>query len=159
MQRETDTRETVEHGTVRLMPLLAGGWKVTADVPGKLQLTVELSARDCRPLNPLRKTLWLAQLLGGTYSQTNGRLISYSDPDRRCCLGVAVDLCPTLVDHVTHGEHYLRREGERRGSTGLLTPGLREWLGVADKAQNALANLNDRGVSFEDIAFVIDTIL
>jgi hypothetical protein len=138
-------------------------WEIRTGGDSRITHTT-IKGDDLPPMHPVRKALWLAQLLSGAYWQATGILVTPYNSTMRCCLGVAVDLCPTVIENQVslHGRVrgvFLRMEGERRGEKGYLTVGLREWLGITQKFQDLLAALNDAKVPFEDIAFVIDLLV
>jgi hypothetical protein len=107
-------------------------------------------------MNPDRRDQWIAALLSGDYQQGKAYL---HRGDKWCCLGVLSDLAvgagvippPTEDDGIyTYGANC---------DTDLLPSEVSEWAQV-DKAGNygatgCLANDNDRGATFEEIAELI----
>ena len=115
--------------------------------------------------------LWVEELRSGRYRQGTGRL---RDTDNKfCCLGVACDL-------------FFRTTGKGRwvpqletssftfmvddnGSDVALPKGVRDWLGLASASggmkqrihngvtRQSLTNINDDGVSFDEIANIIES--
>lgn len=112
-----------------------------------------------RKINKEEKKL-VATLRSGKYRQAKEAL---RDGNRFCCLGVACDISKIKE---WHGEYYM-------GESRVLPDKVKVWLGWSrdsgslnkDRAVvlfpnrtyiNDLANLNDRGVSFNKIARVIE---
>lgn len=127
-------------------------------------------------MNEERKKEWVEALRSGEYEQTRNWLRT---TDGHCCLGVACDLAvahavipaPKLED----GHHY-----EYGSSAGALPDNVREWLAVSDSTVEidfgqgefinptryptrhtnlkgvTLAGLNDTGLTFDQIADVIE---
>lgn len=119
-------------------------------------------------MNPAVKALWISELRSGNWKQTNGAL---SRIDRFCCLGVLCELAyreGVAVDrYVNEPLQYISYDDE----TGTLPPSVRDWAGLsdivgghnpmteergADGDNLSLAQLNDRGASFEQIASFIE---
>jgi hypothetical protein len=117
-------------------------------------------------MNPTVKSKWLEALRSGEYSQTKHVL---KDDDGFCCLGV---LCE--VYDKEHGQNNWIAE-ERvdaprykhlDGSYALLPDVVMQWAdlnSISPKVSfdtlyndTALANLNDRGYKFEQIADIIE---
>lgn len=98
------------------------------------------------------KAKWLKALRGGRYRQTRDHLKADGG---YCCLGVLAniqgakwkweesedDLCPTIA-------------GQRAFNGGLLFP--RHAGGLRKDTMNKLANMNDDGKSFKEIADYIE---
>jgi hypothetical protein len=149
---------TLDDGEYIIRRTLAGGGYGARETIKVKQIT---------PMPPVRKLLWLAQLLSGGYRQAQRTLISPASNERRCCLGVLADLCPRVV-YGTPKPSYpwtmprdgatLKLAGERKGNTSMLTTGLKRWAGLTEGMQQLGAGLNDSGYTFRQIAFVIATL-
>ncbi len=90
---------------------------------------------------------------GLKYRQTSGAL---RKDENFCCLGVASDLCRRETGE-GEWDNYNRFDGEKF----TLTPGVRKWLGTdchnpSPPGRDVLANLNDNGLSFDEIADIIE---
>ena len=112
---------------------------------------------------------WLKDLRSGKYDQAQRTL---RNQDGFCCLGVACDTYRKrvggewieLLDGT--GEYHFRPKGVTRehASGGYLPEPVRAWLGLdspegsfyESNAPLNLANLNDDGTSFEEIADLIE---
>ena len=108
-------------------------------------------------MNPQIKQKWVDALRSGEYQQTQRRL---HDENGFCCLGVLCDLYGkennvewqhNEVDDYFYGNH------------GFILPSsVVEWSGIADSNPlvnggiNTLSELNDRGFTFNEIAYVIE---
>jgi hypothetical protein len=135
-------------------------------------------------MNKKVKSLWLRRLRSGRYKQGFGYLC-LTDPDPKrpdafCCLGV---LCDIAVEKgvIDPPEITFDKDGEPEtvyydGDNTLLPPSVTEWAGVADACPRIylddadikkyrtghrpdLAQLNDDGLSFEQIADIIEKYL
>ena len=96
---------------------------------------------DERRLDPEIKANWLAALRGGNYCQTTGQL-RREDEDgvSHCCLGVLGEVCGIPF---VPGNGYLWEDGEQ----GQL---------LDFEEQDKLADMNDGGKSFTEIADYIE---
>lgn len=97
--------------------------------------------------------IWLDALRSGKYNQGNTYLCI---DDEYCCLGVAAEI---------FGEGHLIEEGYRTSFDGhtSLAPeyvvqvlNLKDDVGSRDDDQNALAWLNDKGLTFAQIADIFE---
>lgn len=129
-------------------------------------------------MNPDIKAEWIAALRDPEAKQTTGVLNRIAEgvedfergrPVGNCCLGV---LCEIAVKHgvTERGEPDEGRGvvGYRDGDyfeTGVLPTAVRNWSGLtdfnpdvltSDGSMSTLATLNDRGMSFADLADLID---
>ena len=113
------------------------------------------------------KAEWVRRLRSGDYEQGRGFLRSKGldgTPDRYCCLGVLCEMAEGvgLVERFDSGGEYYDYGSERQ-TCGLPRP-VREWSGVEtplgdflnDGQSVRLSSLNDSGLSFEEIAEVIE---
>jgi hypothetical protein len=120
------------------------------------------------PMNPERKALWLEALRSGEYTQGKSQLKREVAPDaaNHCCLGVACELYKRETGEgawVRSGEE-LEFEISRDDYSWSSLPGaVAEWFGLdrdpyvyEGLKRISLANLNDEGKSFEEIADVIE---
>ena len=114
------------------------------------------------------RQLWVQELRSGNWRQTTGAL---RKTDSYCCLGVA---CALYADAEGEGEWTPINPGweeyEFMGRDGVLPERVRMWLGVVsphgdlkepveigkDTAHYSLAELNDDGYTFEEIADKIE---
>lgn len=106
--------------------------------------------------------LWVERLRSGDYKQARGAL---RENGAYCCLGVACDLYKEVVGK---GEWYAQEDGRDDfvvygdGGDGTLPPEVCEWLGLRhdDGAYSSetlsLAELNDQGSLFDEIADLIE---
>jgi hypothetical protein len=93
-------------------------------------------------IDPVVKARWTAALRSGNYSQGHGRLVNHLG--RFCCLGVACHLAGLLKDvqdPYTAWGH---------GVVGGAIPGLDK------QTAETLAEMNDEGADFDQIAAWID---
>ena len=124
-------------------------------------------------MNPEVKVKWLEALRSGEYSQTKGELRSLCDGF--CCLGVLSDLYRKEFggswESYRHGEFcysMVDQSGSDAATVDLL-PCIRDWAdlegrnpvvhiakGECDFVPITLAELNDEGMSFNEIADIID---
>lgn len=118
------------------------------------------------PMNPDVKQAWLEALRGDTYQQTVAKLRSFDrnyQVEGFCCLGVLCDL------HAKAGLGAWEFDAERVKSTyekhgDTLPSVVMLWAGltepnphvIAEGYQRTLASLNDAGVSFAEIADLIE---
>lgn len=104
-------------------------------------------------MNPEIKTKWIAALRSGEFKQGQGKLRT---GDTFCCLGVLCELYRrTTGDGVWTGSHFLM-------ASDVLPSSVRNWAGLThsnpvifDDA-TSLAEKNDAGVSFSEIADIIN---
>jgi hypothetical protein len=117
------------------------------------------------------RKLWVEALRSGKYQQ--GRTVMFHDERRTmCCLGVACDASglgtwePNRAVS-THGLQYVTavmnpRDKANGDNIYGLSSDVTEWLGLADTVGShgtaqSLANLNDVGVPFTEIADIIES--
>lgn len=126
---------------------------------------------NAKIMRPEIKAKWLDALRSGKYAQTNGAL---KKGDSYCCLGV---LCDVYAKTRRNGSHFekdvnagwLFGRGEREKfvtrdgceSHLYLPEPVAKWAGIpphttTDSEQDDLANMNDEGKSFEEIADYIE---
>lgn len=102
------------------------------------------------PMDKKLKTKWVKSLRSGKYKQ--GKLLLRSTDDKFCCLGV---LC-TVLDKTK----WLRSSDgpvyEYMGWTSVLKEKLRKKIGLSEKIQDALIEMNDSGKRFSTIANFIE---
>jgi hypothetical protein len=123
-------------------------------------------------MNPKVKTKWLEALRGGEYKQARHRL--RSPYDGFCCLGVLCDIYTKEVggsweySECEDGCGHTLEVGDESATTDLPYCVV-EWAGLEDSSPQVrvavgcsyfepatLAELNDEGRSFKEIADVID---
>ena len=114
------------------------------------------------------RRLWVEALESGDYKQTTGRL---HDDDGYCCLGVACEISGLVTwDQPAEARHYNAIYDPETGdfSTVALPLRVAKWLGLSgldgdfhsdthSYILESLANINDGGASFADIAALIRT--
>jgi len=108
-------------------------------------------------MNPQIKQKWLNALRSGEYQQTQRHLRT---EDGFCCLGVLCDLYvkENNVEWEIDEDDIYRYEKHFT----LLPPSVVGWAGVEDSNPyvnggiGTLSGLNDRGSTFEQIAYVIE---
>lgn len=121
------------------------------------------------------KNKWTTTLRSNKYPQGNGSLADI-ESDAHCCLGVFCEIAPG-VEKDEHSEHrdfifkykdsvdlfYLPKALADEYFEGLTNPSIELWgdLKFADKGSQSttLAQLNDNGFTFKQIADVIDYFL
>ena len=105
------------------------------------------------------RSKWVAALRSGTYAQTRRALRT---SEGWCCLGVACDVLgdgqweqPTPNRRDVFPLEWQYRSGGR--AYGMhLPPAVRNLVGLDGDTQRKLITANDRGVTFTDIADLID---
>jgi hypothetical protein len=114
-------------------------------------------------MNPEIRAQWCAALRSGEYPQGRGGLHTVDEDDREgyCCLGVLCDLAVAagVISPPHRGPLWTFD-----GSPDYLPKRVEEWAGLQscnpavshDGHLDRLANLNDDGVSFAEIADLID---
>ena len=92
---------------------------------------------------------WVTALESGEYKQGRDRL---RDGDDFCCLGVACDLSGlgewTLNLNLTH----MFADGRQQAERDYLLLSVRAWLSITREEEAALADMNDDGKTFAEIA-------
>lgn len=119
----------------------------------KLQMT--------KPLNP-NAAAWVAALRSGEYKQGKS-LLHNSKTHAMCCLGVACELYIQAGNALTKSDG----GGALRGAVAydhdahVPPPRVLEWVGINSRVGgfglNSLAEMNDSGKSFAEIADVIES--
>jgi len=118
-------------------------------------------------LNPNARK-WVKALRSGKYKQGRDYLCQlYGEEREFCCLGVA---CELFIRSGNKLRTAVRSDGgnyvEYGGNRGIVPGKVREWLGLRDNLgeyvnknglTSSLADLNDRGKSFENIADIIES--
>ena len=116
-------------------------------------------------MNQEIKEKWVAALRSGEYQQ--GQNVLRTKDDKFCCLGVLTDLC-VKAGKLPEGElstegFYHYTNGEDRGEQGSVLPSpVADWakIGsinpVSESKGQTLAVLNDGGLTFGEIANVIE---
>lgn len=114
-------------------------------------------------MNPDIKAQWLQALRSGKYRQGTGSLKSKSGS--YCCLGVLCDLASregiVSEERRYDGLPLFRSTTNRSDENDLTLPGaVAEWAGLRQTAptvmDKGLAGLNDGGMSFAEIADLIE---
>jgi hypothetical protein len=120
------------------------------------------------------RDLWVAALRSGNYRQGTGNLRAWTphgtgtDREHFCCLGVLSDIviereetnASWLVDEVVPWIwlYYEDVAGNPERDDEMLCPNLQREVGIDQKLAEQLANLNDGGASFEEIANGLDAL-
>ena len=108
-------------------------------------------------MNPKLKAKWIAALRSGKYAQVQGQL--RQKPVGFCCLGVLCDISPEIE---WDGEMaFFEKESgpDVEWDDSMLPAGFRRHVGISDEAQKILAEMNDGGSSFDEIADCIEVYL
>jgi hypothetical protein len=117
-------------------------------------------------MNTQIKEQWIAALESGKYTQAVGTLKEYSKNEkvhRHCCLGVlceiyrktnSIKITKIYDDDIIYHQF--------NGSSEVLPLDVQEWAGIDEMGsfksitgEDTLANLNDNGKSFTEIAEII----
>jgi hypothetical protein len=110
-------------------------------------------------MNRKMKARWIAALRSGDYKQAPSALRTH---DGYCCLGVFCDLHdPSKWDRTVPiqplGTYcYYEYDIDGEVTRGYPPPSLRRKYRLTVKAQAALADMNDMGCSFDEIADYIE---
>lgn len=118
-------------------------------------------------MNPIVKQKWLKALRSGGYAQGRSALKTTKG---YCCLGVLCDLAVREGIVTTSVSSYGVITFGIYEEDGLLPGEVQEWAGIATRSPqvkyvnkavfeddlNHLADINDRGSSFEEIANLIE---
>lgn len=116
-------------------------------------------------MNKEIKAKWLTALRGGKYKQGSGFLRISQDgvEDRFCCLGVLCDLAVKAGVTAVLNENYETSYGRNYDtSTAVLPFHVQEWAGLSSKAgsydggERSLTGDNDGGMTFAQIADIIE---
>lgn len=111
-------------------------------------------------MNKQVKQRWIEALRSGEYQQTKSCL---HNDQGFCCLGVLTDLY--VKDHSQHSWVLYDDRYKMIDETAILPTQVREWSGLnggnplindENKQPTSLAELNDRGYTFEQIAELIE---
>jgi hypothetical protein len=118
-------------------------------------------------LPPEIKSNWLTALRSGNYKQGSGYL--HTESDHYCCLGVLCEVMGLKGEFVPGSEKRLKGHYVYDGSyPGALPQSVRDVTGLDDFGTlpttvryrdtncNDLANLNDNGATFLEIAGIIE---
>jgi hypothetical protein len=114
-------------------------------------------------VNQYIKERWIEELRSGKYRQGNGLL--NDGEGNYCCLGVLCELA--VADGVIEeaSEHLGQRGLSYDGSNALTPPSVQEWAALrfrtpvvrwGDEYDVAVTTLNDEGVTFAEIADVLE---
>lgn len=112
-------------------------------------------------MNPEVKQLWLDALRSGEYRQTEEVL---HDDKGFCCLGVLTDLYRQQIGGAwvdnDLGYYEFIDVNHRDNETDILPWTVVNWAGLKDQvphlADNYISDLNDQGMSFKEIANLIE---
>lgn len=127
-------------------------------------------------MNPEIKAQWLAALRSGEYKQGRHTLrvgTSEAQPDQYCCLGVLCDLAQrqgVIPEPVYRDGDWIYGTHDE-ATWSVLPRSVSEWAGLHNATpdegigdvwfgpkghQKSLSSENDRGLSFTDIAAIIE---
>lgn len=95
-------------------------------------------------MNPEVKRVWINELRSGRYKQTAGALRRRGS---YCCLGVLCDLSGAGKWQEDCNDKYAYDD-----AAGFLPSSVEEWAGVPDRSARELAQRNDSGKTFAEIA-------
>lgn len=103
---------------------------------------------------------WVKRLRSGKIKQTQSQLGLVDGS--RCCLGVLCDIAVENGVIPTPKQNYDQElvygaKSELLPRKVRMWAGLRTWAGHYQKGQNSLAQLNDNGATFKQIAKIIET--
>jgi hypothetical protein len=105
---------------------------------------------------------WTAALRSGEYKQGTGLLkAKLNGETRHCCLGVACELAGLPSEVRGASLEYEFVDGGWR-ELAILPPSAQEWLGVEElhgivfDAEHSLPSMNDAGMTFGELADMID---
>lgn len=109
-------------------------------------------------MDAMWKARWLEALRSGEYEQGQDALRSVDD--KFCCLGVLTDICIKGTSDAPPweaGKWYFASQGQN----SYLPEWVAELTGVEFRGEipdmpESLSKLNDRGVTFEEIANIIE---
>jgi hypothetical protein len=108
-------------------------------------------------MNKQLKVKWLKALRSGEYRRAEGTLATM-DGKKFCCLGVLADIqgCTWKPDTTEHGLVPLAKNGRAlvKGSDDFLP--VRRAGGLTSEQQGILADMNDDGKTFKQIAKYIE---
>jgi len=110
-------------------------------------------------MNPQIKEKWVSALRSGDYKQTQRRL---HDENGFCCLGVLCDLYGKKNNVEWEPSTHYNNAYMFQDMTTVLPLSVMEWAGVEDYNPHVnggpftLAELNDRGSTFNEIADLIE---
>ncbi len=107
-------------------------------------------------MKPEIKSIWVEALRGGEYKQGHRAL---HPGDNFCCLGVLCDLyhkATGLGEWVPAPGPALRSAMSFCGEIQYLPPEVQKWTGLENPKAAYLAQLNDTGTPFGNIAAIIE---
>ena len=108
------------------------------------------------------RQMWVNALRSGKYTQYKGKLTNV-DTTAFCCLGVACDISNlgTWIKLDNEKTCVYSTKSENYGHIGELPTEVQEWLGLSTSTGNHsisnLADLNDEGITFTEIADIIES--
>jgi hypothetical protein len=116
-----------------------------------------------KKMDPAAKAKWVADLRSGSYTQGTGYLCQLGDfgldkaKREYCCLGVLADSDPEATWNLAGGKDKdlvfdLIYPGARKEADMFLPEKLRKKYGFSQRVAEILAQQNDEGGTFEEIA-------
>ncbi len=104
------------------------------------------------------KAKWVEALRSGKYKQTRSALIETREDGARafCCLGVLCDSAGALWESVDEERGYLEGMAIRASDGSFLSHSVLDLVGFDHSTQRTLANMNDAGKPFPEIADYIE---
>ncbi len=104
------------------------------------------------------KQQWIDELLSGNYKQAQGIL---REGNTFCCLGVLCDLY--IKDHPDESNwkenDSFNSEIDKDSCSYLPTTSVYKWVEITATIANELSDMNDRGKTFEEIAYFLKTVI
>jgi hypothetical protein len=110
-------------------------------------------------MNPQIKQKWVSALRSGEYQQTKGRL---RKEDKFCCLGVLCDLYGKENNVEWEPSTHYKNAYVFQDMATILPLSVMKWVGVGEgnplvnDGDSSLAELNDNGTTFNEIANLIE---
>ncbi len=105
-------------------------------------------------MNKKWKKKWIEALESGEFTRYAGRLrASYGEA--YCCLGVLASVADPEGWEIREDLGSVRPY-YHRGACSNLSTEFREYMGLTKREQTVLADMNDEGASFKDIAAFIE---
>jgi hypothetical protein len=106
------------------------------------------------------KNEWTTRLRSGQYEQGRGnlRLASTADGHKYCCLGVLCEIAveKEIIKPAVALTCYLTVIGEYEEHTQYPPLKVLRWAGLSEQEARDLAEHNDNGMSFRDLADLIE---
>ncbi len=120
----------------------------TVQKPTQKEINMKVAKRVVRRTPSEVYRLWIKELRSGNYLQGEGSLkqTRYTEKDRFCCLGVLCDLA--VKDG---GDDWGTKNGPK-AENYFLPEKIRFFMGLTKHEMKKLADDNDNGASFKELA-------